>query len=116
MRPSCSSSTGPRTVSTVAIAPQYPDSAAPLDSPPRSRIGSPVFKIREDVKFWDGKPLTTDDVVYGLKRNLDEAAGSLTGDDDLKHEGRGDQAEAAVKQAGEKAKDAVGDIKDAFKK
>jgi peptide/nickel transport system substrate-binding protein len=37
-----------------------------------------VFKIREGVKFWNGKPLTTDDVVYSLKRNLDEAAGSLT--------------------------------------
>jgi peptide/nickel transport system substrate-binding protein len=37
-----------------------------------------VFKIREGVKFWDGKPLTTEDVVYSLKRNLDEAAGSLT--------------------------------------
>ena len=45
-----------------------------------------------------------------------EAAGSLTGDDDLKSEGRADQAESSVKQAGEKAKDAVGDLKDSFKK
>jgi peptide/nickel transport system substrate-binding protein len=37
-----------------------------------------VFQIREGVKFWDGKPLTIDDVVYSLKRNLDEDAGSLT--------------------------------------
>ncbi len=51
-----------------------------------------------------------------LKGRAKEAAGSLTGDDEMKNEGRGDQAEASVKKAGEKAKDAVGDVKDAFKK
>ena len=51
-----------------------------------------------------------------LKGRAKEAAGSVTGDDDLKNEGRADQAESSVKQAGEKAKDAAGDIKDAFKK
>jgi uncharacterized protein YjbJ (UPF0337 family) len=51
-----------------------------------------------------------------LKGRAKEAAGSITGDDDLKHEGRADQAEAAIKKAGEKVKDAVDDIKDAFKK
>jgi uncharacterized protein YjbJ (UPF0337 family) len=51
-----------------------------------------------------------------LKGRAKEAAGSITGDDDLKNEGRADQAESSVKQAGEKVKDAVGDIKDAFKK
>jgi uncharacterized protein YjbJ (UPF0337 family) len=45
-----------------------------------------------------------------------EAAGAVTGDDELKREGRADQAEAQVKKAGEKVKDAVDDIKDAFKK
>ena len=51
-----------------------------------------------------------------LKGRAKEAAGSVTGDDDLKAEGRGDQAEASAKQAGEKVKDAIGDVKDAFKK
>jgi uncharacterized protein YjbJ (UPF0337 family) len=51
-----------------------------------------------------------------LKGRAKEAAGSVTGDDDLKHEGRADQAEASVKKAGEKVKDAVGEVKDAFKK
>ena len=51
-----------------------------------------------------------------LKGRAKEAAGSVTGNDDLKDEGRADQAESSVKQAGEKAKDALGDVKDAFKK
>ncbi len=51
-----------------------------------------------------------------LKGRAKEAAGAVSGDDELKNEGRADQAESSVKQAGEKAKDAVGDLKDAFKK
>jgi uncharacterized protein YjbJ (UPF0337 family) len=51
-----------------------------------------------------------------IKGRAKEAVGSVTGDDEMKHEGRADQAEASVKQAGEKVKDAVGDVKDAFKK
>lgn len=38
-----------------------------------------------------------------------ETAGKATGDQDLEAEGHGDQAAANVKQAGDKAKDAVGD-------
>ncbi len=51
-----------------------------------------------------------------IKGRAKEAAGSITGDDEMKQEGRADQAEASVKKAGEKVKDAVGDVKDAFKK
>ena len=51
-----------------------------------------------------------------LKGRAKEATGSVTGDDELKHEGRADQGESSVKQAGEKAKDAAEDLKDAFKK
>jgi uncharacterized protein YjbJ (UPF0337 family) len=51
-----------------------------------------------------------------LKGRAKEAAGSVTGDDELKKEGRADQAESSVKQAGEKAKDAARDLKDAAKK
>ena len=35
-----------------------------------------VFTIRAGVKFWNGAPLTADDVVFSLSRNLDPAAGS----------------------------------------
>ena len=39
-----------------------------------------------------------------------EAAGNVTGDQDLKAEGQGDQASSHVKQAGEKIKDAAKDL------
>ena len=51
-----------------------------------------------------------------LKGRAKEATGSVTGDEEMKHEGRADQAESSVKQAGEKAKDAAEDLKDSFKK
>ena len=51
-----------------------------------------------------------------LKGRAKEAAGAVTGDDDLKAEGREDQAEASVKKAGEHVKDAAEDVKSAFKK
>lgn len=35
-----------------------------------------VYKIREGVTFWDGSPLTVDDVVYSLERHLDKSVGS----------------------------------------
>ena len=57
-----------------------------------------------------------DNKTDDIKGRAKEAVGSVTGDDDLKNEGRADQAESSVKQAGEKVKDAVGDVKDAFKK
>jgi uncharacterized protein YjbJ (UPF0337 family) len=57
-----------------------------------------------------------DNKTDDLKGRAKEAAGSITGDDEMKNEGRADQAESSVKQAGEKAKDAVGDLKDAVKK
>lgn len=38
-----------------------------------------------------------------------EAAGKATGNEDLEREGKTDQAKADVKQAGDKAKDAIND-------
>jgi uncharacterized protein YjbJ (UPF0337 family) len=57
-----------------------------------------------------------DNKTDDLKGRAKEAAGSITGDDEMKNEGRADQAESSVKQAGERAKDAVGDLKDAVTK
>lgn len=54
------------------------------------------------------------------KGRVKEATGSLAGDDDMKREGKADQASATAKDKTEKAKDAVGDgidkVKGAFKK
>jgi uncharacterized protein YjbJ (UPF0337 family) len=55
---------------------------------------------------------TTDD----MKGRIKEAAGDLTNDDDLKREGKADQAGAKVKEAAEKLKDKVSDAVDAVKK
>lgn len=48
-----------------------------------------------------------------FKGRAKEAAGALTDDDDLKNEGKVDQASAKVKDA---AEDAVDKVKDAFTK
>lgn len=51
-----------------------------------------------------------------MKGKAKEAAGALTGDEDLKDQGRQDQSEGKVRQAGEKVGDAVEDAKDAIKR
>ncbi|MDL9947957.1 CsbD family protein [Gordonia sp. ABSL11-1] len=47
-----------------------------------------------------------------LKGKAKEATGSATGDDELKNEGKGDQASSAVKDGVESVKDAAGTVKD----
>ncbi len=48
------------------------------------------------------------------KGDVKEAAGKRNNDPDLVAEGKKDQASGELKNAGEKAKDAVGDVKDAL--
>lgn len=43
-----------------------------------------------------------------------EGLGKATGDEDTEREGRAEQAEAGIKQAGDHVKDAAKDVKDAF--
>ncbi len=38
-----------------------------------------VIQLRPGVKFWDGTPLTVDDVIYSITRNQDEELGSPIG-------------------------------------
>lgn len=45
-----------------------------------------------------------------LKGKVKETAGRASDDPELEAEGRGDQAEGHVKQAGEKVKDAIKDV------
>jgi uncharacterized protein YjbJ (UPF0337 family) len=56
-------------------------------------------KIRNKAQEWTGKGK--------------EAVGDATGDDELRAEGRADQGESALKQAGEKVTDAASKVKDA---
>lgn len=35
-----------------------------------------VYELRDDVEFWDGSPMTADDVAYSLNRQLDPDNGS----------------------------------------
>jgi len=44
------------------------------------------------------------------KHAADEAAGKVTGNEDLEAKGHAQQAEADVKQVGDKAKDAAKDV------
>ncbi|MDP9862317.1 MULTISPECIES: CsbD family protein [Streptosporangium] len=46
---------------------------------------------------------------------IKEGAGRATGDERLEAEGRADQSESHLKQAGEKAKEGMKKVKDAFK-
>jgi peptide/nickel transport system substrate-binding protein len=36
-----------------------------------------VFTLKQGVTFWDGNPLTTDDVIYSLNRNTDASLGGF---------------------------------------
>lgn len=52
----------------------------------------------------------TDKHVDEAKGRVKEAAGTITGDDDLKREGQGDQAVASVKDATDKVIDTAKDL------
>jgi uncharacterized protein YjbJ (UPF0337 family) len=54
--------------------------------------------------------------VEDLKGQGKESAGKATDDQQLEAEGKADQSSASVKDAGEKVKDAAGDLKDGLTK
>ena len=51
--------------------------------------------------------------AQGLKGRLKEKVGSATGDEDLRTKGKTDRAKASLKDSGEKAKDALSNVKSA---
>lgn len=51
-----------------------------------------------------------------VKGKTKEAAGRVTGNDDLRNKGKSDQAKAAVKDVGEEVKDAAERVKDAVRR
>lgn len=59
---------------------------------------------------------TTDTNLDEGKGRLKEAAGSLTGDHDLKRQGKADQAKASVKGKVDKAAEKVKDVLDGDRK
>ena len=54
--------------------------------------------------------------VQDIKGKLKEAAGRVTGNEELERKGNRDQAKSAVKGVGEKAKDAASSLKDTVTK
>ena len=50
-----------------------PDLASSFSTPNTTTY---VYNLRSGVKFWDGHPLTTADVVYSLQRSADKKGGS----------------------------------------
>ena len=62
-------------------------------------------------------PVSQDDIrnkAEELKGEGKETVGDWTDDESLESKGKADQAKANVKQAGEKAEDAVHDARDAY--
>ena len=60
----------------MQLQPDYsiaPNLAESVESPDASTW---IYTIRQGVEFWDGEPMTTDDVVYSLGRQLDPNEGS----------------------------------------
>ncbi|GAB3123356.1 ABC transporter substrate-binding protein [Glaciibacter psychrotolerans] len=60
----------------MQLQPDYsikPNLAESVESPDASTY---VYTVREGVKFWDGQPMTADDVAYSLGRQLDANEGS----------------------------------------
>ncbi|KQY57600.1 MULTISPECIES: CsbD family protein [unclassified Nocardioides] len=62
------------------------------------------------MSFIDKAKNAAEDAIGKVK----EAVGDVTGNDSLEADGKSDQAEASVKDAGEKAKDLGNDLKDKF--
>lgn len=62
--------------SLVRLTPDFttePGLASSVEQPDDTTI---VYTIREGVTFWDGSPLTADDVVYSLQRQTGETSSS----------------------------------------
>lgn len=60
----------------MQLQPDYsvqPNLAESVESPDASTW---IYTIRQGVEFWDGAPMTTDDVMFSLGRQLDPSEGS----------------------------------------
>ena len=62
-----------------------------------------------------GKKDKVSNKVQDLKGRVKEKVGSATGNEDLRTKGQTDQTKASLKDAGEKVKDALSNVKGAVK-
>lgn len=60
--------------SLLRLNPDYSNSPGLARSWDQPDARTLVLRLRDDVRFWDGTPLTSADVVYSLKRQLDPSA------------------------------------------
>jgi len=76
---------------------------------------APLGYVTETI-FETRRPQMADEKLDDLKGRAKEAAGDLTGNEDLEREGKADQAGASVKDKVNKVADAVKDKVDDLKK
>jgi uncharacterized protein YjbJ (UPF0337 family) len=78
---------------------------------PAPRLAADTDRVEEEAPM--GTRDKASNKALDLKGRAKEAVGKVTHNEDLEDEGRVDQAEAALRDAAEKAKDAVSRLKDA---
>ncbi len=74
------------------------------------------MRLSKQMRLQRKREMATDKNIDEGKGRLKEAAGSLTGDEDLKREGKADQAKASVKDRVDKAAEKVKDVLDGDRK
>jgi peptide/nickel transport system substrate-binding protein len=63
----------------LQLQPDYSSKPGLAESWEQPDATTTVFTIREGVTFWNGDPLTADDVAFSLNRNMDPATGAYNG-------------------------------------
>ncbi|WP_405151525.1 ABC transporter substrate-binding protein [Sphaerisporangium sp. NBC_01403] len=67
----------------MRLDPDYsvkPNLAEKVETPDPTTL---VYTLRQGVRFWDGEPMTADDVVFSLRRHLDPKEGSYWASDQI---------------------------------
>ncbi|MGK2958983.1 MAG: CsbD family protein [Acidimicrobiales bacterium] len=82
------------------------------------QVGGPYFRVAASAGLSKGEHMGTQDKASNsaqdIKGKIKEKVGEATSDENLEDEGKADQAESAVRDVGEKVKDAASKIKHAL--